>query len=159
MNIFVLDHNPEVAATMLCDKHVVKMIVESAQMLSTIAHSNGHTPQYRPTHARHPCTLWAGESKSNWEWLVDHSLEMCEEYTRRYNRTHKSLAVIQWCIDNQTGPANDSGQTPFRLAMPEQYKSSDPVESYRNYYIGEKSRFARWKTAAPNWWPREALID
>ena len=75
MNIFVLDSDPKVAATMLCDKHVVKMILESAQMLSTVAHTNGHIPRYRPTHSKHPCTLWAGESKSNWQWLV--AQEIC----------------------------------------------------------------------------------
>ena len=157
MNIFVLDPDPKVAATMLCDKHVVKMILESAQMLSTIAHKNGHTPRYRPTHSKHPCTLWAGESKSNWQWLVTHSLEMCREYTRRYHKVHKSQEVIQWCIDNNTGPQSDLGQTPFRLAMPEQYKTTDPVESYRQYYLGEKAGFAKWKTGAPNWW-NDSLI-
>jgi len=156
MNIFVLDADPKVAATMLCDKHVVKMILESAQMLSTVAYAYGHTPRYRPTHTKHPCTLWVGESKSNWKWLVAHSLEMCREYTRRYGKVHKSQAVIQWCVDNQTGPSIDSGQTPFRLAMPDIYKTNNPVESYRNYYLGEKSRFARWKTGAPSWWTLEA---
>ena len=152
VNIFVLARDPKVAATMLCDKHVVKMIVESAQMLSTVAHKNGYVPPYRATHANHPCTLWVGESKSNWDWLVTHSLEMCLEYTRRYNKIHKTQAVIQWCIDNQVGPTKDIGLTPFRLAMPSQYKSKDAVESYRNYYIGEKSRFAKWKTGEPSWW-------
>ena len=153
MNIFILDKDPKIAATMLCDKHVVKMIVETAQMLCTAASKLGHDVPYRPTHAKHPCTIWAGESGSNWLWLIDHGLAMCEEYTRRYNRTHKTQAVIEYCRDSSIGPVRDTGLTPFRLAMPEKYKCDDPVQSYRGYYIGEKSKFAKWKTSPPQWWP------
>jgi hypothetical protein len=152
MNIFILDRDPKVAATMLCDKHVVKMIVETAQMLCTAASKLGHEVPYRPTHAKHPCTIWVGESRSNWDWLIEHGLAMCEEYTRRYNRIHKTQAVIEWCKSSDVFPLTDSGLTPFRLAMPEQYKCSDPVKSYRDYYIGEKSKFAKWKTSPPKWW-------
>ena len=154
MNIFILDRDPKIAATMLCDKHVVKMIVETAQMLCTAASKLGHNVPYRATHRNHPCTIWTGESESNWNWLVDHGIEMCEEYTRRYKRIHKSQSVIEWCRDSNIAPKNNSGLTPFRLAMPEIYKSCDPVQSYRGYYIGEKSRFAKWKnTSSPAWWP------
>jgi hypothetical protein len=152
MNIFALDTDPTMAAQMMCDKHVVKMIVESNQMLSTVARKNGHEAPYRSTHANHPCTLWAGESVQNWRWLVDHSLALCEEYTRRYHRVHKSQAVSEWAESlNINLPA--SGLTPFRLAMPDVYKHRDPVRSYRNYYMGEKARFAKWKTGnVPVWW-------
>ena len=154
MNIFVVDNDPKVAATMLCDKHVVKMIIETAQMLCTVAASLGHqNVPYRPTHTKHPCTLWAGESKDNWGWLVTHGLEMCAEYTRRYGRRHKTQDVIEWCRDSGAGPKSGS-LTPFRLAMPQQYKCNDPVKSYRDYYIGEKSRIAKWKTSPPAWWPQ-----
>ena len=153
MNIFVLDRDPVKAATMLCDKHVVKMIVETAQMLCTVAHSNGHinTP-YRPTHKNHPCTLWANESKDNWDWLISHGEEMCAEYTRRYGRIHKTQAVIDWCKNSGAGPQKSIGLTPFRQAMPPMYKHPDPVKAYRDYYRGEKSRFAKWRTRAPAWW-------
>jgi len=154
VNIFILDKDPKIAAQMLCDKHVIKMILESAQMLSTVAHNNGFEAPYRRTHAKHPCTLWLGESRSNWLWLIEHSIEMCHEYTRRYNKTHKSFRVIEWCVDHSTGPTEDIGLTPFRLAMPEQYKTDDPVQSYRNYYLGEKARFAKWKFGAPDWWSK-----
>ena len=153
MNIFILDTDPKNAAMMLCDKHVVKMIVETAQMLCTVAYQLKHDVPYKPTHVKHPCTLWAGESLSNWNWLIDHGLAMCKEYTRRYNRVHKSQAVIEYCRDSNIGPVVNKGLTPFRLAMPEQYKCDDPVKSYRDYYIGEKSRFAKWKTSQPHWWP------
>ena len=153
MNIFVVDNDPKVAATMLCDKHVVKMIVETAQMLCTVAASLGQqNVPYRPTHKNHPCTLWAGESKANWDWLVAHGLEMCAEYTRRYGRIHKTQAIIEWCRDSGSGPEKGS-LTPFRLAMPQQYRCSDPVKSYRDYYIGEKAKFAKWKISPPVWWP------
>tara|TARA_R100000664_G_C2740417_1_gene129005 strand:+ start:27 stop:488 length:462 start_codon:yes stop_codon:yes gene_type:complete len=152
MNIFILDRDPKVAATMLCDKHVVKMIVETAQMLCTAASKLGHEVPYRPTHSKHPCTLWAGESRSNWDWLVEHGIAMCEEYTRRYNRIHKTQAIIEWCKSSHVSPVEDIGLTPFRLAMPEKYKCSDPVKSYRDYYMGEKSKFAKWKTCPPSWW-------
>jgi hypothetical protein len=152
MNIFILDRDPKVAATMLCDKHVVKMIVETAQILCTAASKLGHEVPYRPTHAKHPCTIWVGESQSNWNWLIEHGIAMCEEYTRRYNRTHKTQAVIEWCKSSDISPIVDTGLTPFRLSMPDQYKCNDPIKSYRDYYIGEKSGFAKWKTAEPVWW-------
>ena len=153
MNIFVVDRDPKVAATMLCDKHVVKMIVETAQMLCTAASKLGHQVPYKPTHAKHPCTLWAGESLSNWNWLVKHGMALCEEYTLRYKKIHKTQSIIEWCRDSNISPANDIGLTPFRLAMPDIYKDKDPVKSYRDYYIGEKARFAKWKTSPPAWWP------
>ena len=152
MNIFVLDTDPVKSAQMMCDKHVVKMIVETAQMLSTVARSRGHEAPYRATHARHPCTIWAGESKANWDWLIEHGLGLCVEYTQRYGRVHKSQAAIEWCRDNAVGPPVGV-QTPFRLAMPPEYKQTDPVESYRGYYLGEKSRIAKWRySSPPDWW-------
>lgn len=155
MNIFVLDPDPRTAARMLCDKHVVKMIIESAQILCTVGRQRGFNTPYRSTHARHPCTLWAGESKSNWNWLIEHSLEMCAEYTRRYGRVHKTLGVIEWCANSNIGPTADRGLTPHPLAMPAIFKTADPVESYRNYYLGAKSKFAKWKLGAPEWWIEE----
>ncbi len=152
MNIFVLDKNPQNAAIMMCDKHVVKMIVETAQMLCTVARDNGHDAPYRSTHKNHPCTLWAAESASNWRWLVDHGLALCREYTARYGKIHKTQQVMEWARDNRVGPSKDKGLTPFRLAMPPEYKQADPVQSYRNYYMGEKARFAKWKLGAPTWW-------
>jgi hypothetical protein len=152
MNIFVLHDDPAIAASMSCDKHVVKMILETAQMLSTVAHSRGHRAPYKATHKNHPCTLWAGESKANWRWLIAHGLALCSEYTTRYDKVHKSQAAIEWCRDNPVGP--DHGvRTPFRLAMPDQYKCDDPVKAYRAYYHGEKSGFAKWAhSPTPTWW-------
>ena len=151
MNIFVLDRDPYKAAEMMCDKHVVKMILETAQMLCTVAAQQGHDTPYRPTHAKHPCTIWASVSQANWEWLIEHGFGLCEEYTRRYHKTHKSQAVIEWCQKLNLHFASDE-QTPFAQAMPPQYKSDSAVDAYRAYYHGEKARFAKWKTGAPEWW-------
>ena len=155
MNIFVVHEDPKVAATMLCDKHVVKMILETAQMLCTVAHSIGYEgAPYRATHKNHPCTLWTGQSRANWDWLIDHGLEMCSEYTRRYGKIHKSQAVIEWCR-NIPNPPKPGKLTPFAQAMPEQYKHRCPVTAYRAYYHGEKAKFAKWKSTTPEWWLQE----
>ena len=153
MNIFVLDKDPAVAARMMCDKHVVKMILESVQMLCTVARSKGHDDApYRATHANHPCTKWVGHSRRNWEWLIEHTQALCQEYTRRYKKIHKCEAVLQWAKGLAIA-LPDTGLTPFALAMPDIYKVKDPVQSYRNYYLGDKSRFAKWKTGnVPGWW-------
>jgi len=151
MNIFVIDKDPIKAATMLCDKHVVKMIVETAQMLCTVARTNGHELRYKSTHGKHPCTLWAGKSNQNWDWLVTHGLSMCEEYTRRYGRRHKTQDVLESARSLKINLPL-IGLTPFAQAMPTQYKNVDPVLAYRNYYIGEKSSIAKWKIKPPIWW-------
>ena len=152
MNIFVVDTDPEKAARQLCDKHVVKMVLETAQMLCTVARQNGFdNAPYKKAHPKHPCTLWAGKSAANWPWLIDHGLAMCEEYTQRYGRTHKSEAVIRWCRNLPIRfPAEQL--TPFAQAMPEQYKNECTVTAYRAYYHGEKAGFATWKSEVPKWW-------
>ena len=151
MNIFVLHHNPTIAAQMQCDKHVVKMILETAQMLCTVAHEHSFNAPYKATHKKHPCTLWAAQSKENWNWLIKHGLGLCAEYTKRYGRVHKSQQHIEWC---QTLPIEltDTGLTQFAQAMPIEYKNPCAVTAYRAYYHGEKAKFATWKTEAPHWW-------
>ena len=151
MNIFVLDEDPSVAAQMACDKHVIKMILETAQMLCTVAHHLGVSAPYVATHKRHPCNLWVGASKENWDWLVEHGIALCAEYTKRYGRVHKSQQVIEYCSQLDLNfPQQD--RTPFAQAMPPQYKDPCAVMAYRAYYHGEKARFATWKTQPPKWW-------
>ena len=148
MNIFVLDEDPIQAATMCCDKHIVKMILESAQMLCT---AYGEGAPYKQAFKNHPCTKWVQQSQQNFDWLCQHAQAMCAEYERRYKRTHKSQAVISFCSTLSTLP--DIGLTPFAQAMPEQYKDVNAVVAYRNYYIGEKSKIAVWKhSTQPSWW-------
>ena len=151
MNIFVLDRDPKIAATMACDKHVVKMVLETAQMLCTVVSRHGHEAPYRATHAKHPCTIWAGHTKANWDWLTAHGRALCAEYTKRYGKVHKSEAIIEYCTRLKLD--FESHQlTPFAQAMPPQYKDDCVVTAYRNYYRGEKARFATWKTQTPDWW-------
>lgn len=151
MNIFYLDENPWRAAAYQCDKHVVKMILESAQMLSTVRGG-----PYKPTHARHPCTLWAGEGTGNYDWLARHAIALCGEYRVRYGRIHKCEPLI---LDMMLPPDNLPVRvTPPAQAMPDKYKDPDPVKAYRSYYLGEKMGFARWKLGAPSWVRHHRLV-
>ena len=148
-----MDLDPSEAARALCSKHCVKMILESAQLLCT-AHSAEDSP-YKHTHVNHPCGKWTRASLSNYDWLLEHALEMCAEYTRRYGKIHKTQAVIEWCRDT-VPEIHDIGLTPFACAISDKtYHTNDIVTSYRAYYIGEKSRFAKWAPRAkpPSWWP------
>jgi hypothetical protein len=154
MNIFVLDYEPTVAARYHCDKHVVKMILETAQILCTAQHRHGARPEdtpYRAAYVNHPCTRWAGDSKSNYLWLVQLGQELGTEYTRRYGKVHKCALVIAQVATPPAAMAA-GGLTRFAQAMPDQYKHADAVVAYRAYYQGEKSRFAKWRTAPPKWW-------
>lgn len=151
MNIFVLDYDPEKAAQMLCDKHVVKMVLETAQMLCA-AFDNA---PYKKTHANHPCTLWSQESSGNYTWLVEHGLAIAAEYTLRYGKIHKSQSVIEWCRDHQhelTFPT--TRPTPFALVMPEKYRVAQTPLAYRAYYREEKAKIAAWNKTRPKpeWW-------
>ena len=152
MNIFVTDPSPTVSAQVLPDKHVVKMILESAQMLCS-AFENGGAP-YKRSYYNHPCTKWARESQANYEWLLVHAYSLCEEYFLRYGKVHKSLDAIDWCDNNshKLGLDQRLGLTPFAQAMPDEYKNDDAVQAYRDYYNGEKAYFAKWKlTTTPAW--------
>lgn len=151
MNIFVLDENPARAAEMACDKHVVKMVLETAQMLCSVVRASGGWAPYRKTHSRHPCTLWAAQSAANWEWLLNHGAALCAEYTKRYGKRHKSQSVIEYC-KNFPIEFETQEPTPFAQAMPEEYKNENAVQAYRAYYHGEKSSFATWRTNVPKWW-------
>ena len=154
MNIFVLDRNPIHAAQQACDQHVIKMILESAQMLCS-AFPKGTAP-YKRTHYNHPCSVWARQSLENYQWLLAHAFALAEEYTHRYGKVHASVRVLEWCRDNVASlPLLASGATEFPQAMPEPFQvPGDAVAAYRAFYRGSKSRFAKWtKTrAAPAWW-------
>lgn len=151
MNIFALDLDPKLAAQYHCDRHVVKMLLESCQILSTVMHLNGAGGPYKPTHRHHPCVKWAGASQQNFDWLKRLMNHLCAEYTARYGKVHKCQQYLS--ILDCTLP--DIGQTPFSLAMPNQYRSPDAIEAYRAYYLGEKARFAKWKASiTPFWWIR-----
>ena len=146
MNIFILDDHPAKAAQYHCDKHIPKMILESAQMLSTVLGG-----PYKPTHKNHPCTLWVAESSANaaWLWLLMKFLN--EEYKCRFGHTknHKSWEMTGHLYQNIPDLPN-APLTPFAQAMPDEYKNEDAVAAYRAYY--RSKTFAAWRNGAPEWW-------
>ena len=177
MNIFVVDESPEVSAQSLCDKHVVKMILESGQMLST-AHryldgdlyyemSKGDRPRkikrwklnderedklWKATFMHHPCTVWTFETSENYMWHQRHAIALCKEYTYRYGKVHSAENLIDYL---STLPKNipQGNLTEFAIAMPDEFKVKNSVQSYRNYYNGAKSRFAKWTLRTqPEWY-------
>lgn len=178
MNIFILDTDPVKAAQLQCDKHVVKMILESAQMLST-AHRLLDGTQYKGTsksgrhmkcwshpdlddilysavHVGHPCTLWTIESRDNYVWHYQHFAALSKEYEYRYAKQHKSWLNLGSVLKMSPHNIRSKGQTPFRLAMgasPECIDNDNPVESYRKFYKTKQDRFImRWTgRSVPEW--------
>ncbi len=158
MNIFFLDWDVEKNAQYHCDKHVVKMILETAQLLCGVhhvavhdtVHDTAHVP-YKLSHKNHPCSIWARDSMSNYLYLCEIGLALCEEYTYRYGKRHKSQEVIEWCLMNKP-QIQDIGFTTPPKAMPDEYKTEDVIESYRKYYLGAKKTFLTWKERkVPEW--------
>jgi hypothetical protein len=154
MNIFFLDEDPTMSAQYHVDKHVVKMILETAQLLCGVHHAtapdNTYVP-YKLSHKNHPCSIWARTSLSNYLYLCELGLELCKEYTYRYGKRHKSQDVIEWCLINKPN-VPDVEFTEPAMAMPDEYKVGDVVQSYRNYYMGAKSGFATWKNRQKPFW-------
>ncbi len=158
MNIFVLDENPEVAASYHCDKHVVKMPTESTQLICSNLNILGIKTVYKTTHVNHPCTIWTRTNRSNFMWVITIGLALCEEYTRRYKRRHKCMDIL---LENK-GYAHlfPVGElTPFVQCMPDEYKREDPVEAYREFYIKKKRPFAFWKYSQIPEWFRLATVS
>lgn len=182
MNIFILSEDPIEAAQMQCDKHVPKMIVESAQMLST-AHrmldgsptrrpsKSGKTMQqyyefedkakddllYKAVHKYHPCTTWTMASKANYVWHYRHFIALGNEFEYRFGKSHASITKLGVALAKIPDNIPDIGQTPFALAMsayPDCIHEGDAVTSYRKFYHADKLRFAKWnrRRAAPEWW-------
>jgi hypothetical protein len=153
MQVFILDKNPKKSARMLCDKHVVKMVLESAQILSTVhwlQDTKYKTLIYKPTHVKHPCVIWANDSKKNYQWLLRHLIYLLKEYKYRYNKTHKTKRLLKHLKKIPTTLKNK--KLTFVLAMPEEYKQNDVVKAYREYYIKEKKHFIKYtKRKKPFW--------
>ena len=162
MNIFVLDQDPVLAASYMCDKHVVKMILESAQMLSTVHHlsNNPHNlPLYKKCFVNHPCTKWATESSANYEWLVLHARSLCHFYSKRYERNHKSESLINEMFQMRPDFINKE-LTPVAQARPDTYKvTRDAVRADRASYGGEKSKFAKWSCNPCPFWYTDAIKE
>ncbi len=179
MNLFILNRNPVIAAQDQCDKHVVKMIVESAQMLSTVHRmldgietkrpsKSGKTMAkyfelsddredvlYKAVHFNHPCTVWSRESMHNYRWHYKHFIALCDEYTYRYGKVHSSDTKLREHLEQLPNNIPVTKMTEFKLAM----KSNPecmlecPVESYRAFYHTKQHRFKMdWtKRKIPEW--------
>jgi hypothetical protein len=169
MNIFFLDTDVTKNAQYHVDKHVVKMILETAQLLCSVQHLNGNVSNeqipYKMTHKNHPCAIWARETLPNYLYLCELGLALGEEYTYRYGKTHKSVEVIKWCLTNKPNIPDTEFTCP-PLAMPDEFKTisncypiTSAVMSYRNYYKGAKSDLASWKKRdVPTWYSGEILL-
>lgn len=158
MNIFFVDDCPSKAAQALCDKHVVKMVLESTQLLSSAHYffesKIDKSILSKLTHKNHPCAKWVRTSIENYRWLAVHALALSKEYTFRYNRLHSyHNRIITLSIFEPNIP--DVGFTNPSLSMPQEYKiSNNPVECYRDYYNKCKmvTIQCRWtKRKKPDW--------
>ena len=152
MNIFYLDEDLTLCAQAHCDKHVIKMLLESAQILCSVLHKTGQGAPYRATHMRHPCVIWAAKSMANWLWLKALAKELNQEYRFRFesSKDHKSFSVISGLL---LPIIKDIGLTERPQAMPEIYQRlGDPLTAYRNYYKAEKSHLLEYrKRGLPQW--------
>jgi hypothetical protein len=144
MNIFFLDKNPIKAARKQCDKHVVKMVLETAQMLSTVARKHKKDLGYKSAYPNHPMTLWVGDNLHNYVWTVEHGKALAKEYTLRFGKIHKSELVINK-LDVFSGDSTQMTTPP--LCMPDEFKQDDFVKAYKGYY---KAKLLSWKIP-PRW--------
>jgi len=154
MNIFVLDLDVKKCAKYHVNRHCTKMIVEYAQLLCGVHHvvESGYEIPYKLSHKNHPSAIWARECLENYIWLCDLGLELCKEYTYRYEKRHKSQEIIEWCLTHKPKLTYNGDITPFALAMPDECKVGDAVDSYREYYRTEKRKIAQWKgRESPEW--------
>ena len=171
MNIFVTSPCPKESAYCLPDKHIVKMPLETCQMLSIVAsdkwgHGYGTLPKSDGTpystdkgaFRNHPCTQWAGETVQNCRWLIKHGLALCEEYSNRYRKIHSCLQTL--AIASKIFPLDYIHReklTPFVRAMPDEYKfdtSIDTFEAYKRYISSKtwvKDNYLRMPQRRPEW--------
>ena len=139
MNIFYLDKDPKVAAIVQYNKHVVKMILESAQMLCTAHRYYGNEDvPYKTAHLNHPSSIWVRQNTKHYFWLYEHMLALGEEYTHRYGKIHMSITKCKEPL--RLAPINmptyKFEQPP--QCMPDEFKSDCAIHAYWAYYIGEK---------------------
>jgi hypothetical protein len=154
MNIFVLDKDPRKAAQMCCNKHVVKMILESWELLEIACckiDGLSRTDTKWTKHWSHPCAKWAAASSSNWLWLHEHGKALCEEYTYRYGKIHSYHAGYKnFVADSKAWDVHDL--TPFVQCMLPEYRAPDAVDAYRAYYSGAKRHLLTYtKREVPDW--------
>lgn len=156
MNIFVLDRDPKLCAQYHNNKHVVKMILESTQLLNNalIARVPDYEPVYRKTHWNHPASVWTRSNLDNFKWLLSLANELCHEYSYRYDKVHKcEQYLIRFSEIDFKDFLSNGKEIEFVQCMPEEYKQNDAVEAYRTYYKKDKVHIASWKRRGiPEWW-------
>jgi hypothetical protein len=158
MNLFILSLIHQEIAEAMIDKHVSKILLEAVQMLCTALHvlePGVHNGIYRLAHKNHPVTIWCRTSQTNFVWtlqLVD-CLHAEWQYRYKHNKVHKSYVMAQYLKEHVPDIScfPQKGLTRFALAMPEEYKTEDPVESYRQYYKSKRP-IASWKNRMPPRW-------
>jgi len=161
MNRFIIEFNVKDIAKSLCDQHIVKMPLEEAQMLCTALWH--HAPEYaeehdlyKPVHQKHPCTLWAMQTRSNFQWAFNLYDAMLLEYTHRYGKVH-GASKHRFALGNALKFIPDGWQTPHpqcfsgldHLKTDEQF----PIKAYREFYKADKLKFARYSKgrSMPEW--------
>ncbi len=137
MNIFYINEDPIIAAQELADDHIRKMQIESAQMCCTAHWETRGTALYKRAHKNHPSTIWTRQSIQHYRWLVKHGLEICSEFTKRYGKYHKTQEVLEWCQINEPNIPDNGFVTPPQC-MPEEFKRSNTIEAYKNFYVYDK---------------------
>ena len=174
MNIFVTSPNPWECAKVLPDRHIVKMPLETCQMLSIVCsdkwgHGFGVLPKAngdpysteKGAFRNHPCTVWANSFVMNWQWLLQHGLFLCEEYRERYGKVHSCYQTLLHAktILPTEDPTGHSGKstTPFVRAMPDEFKLDRSIDTYTAYrmYISSKpwvkNNYLRIPKRKPEW--------
>ncbi len=166
MNIFYFYDCPIASAKAQPDKMLVKMPLETAQMLCTAhreldgdgyADANG---LYKRAYWNHPCTVWTRDCYDNYKWLYNHFLALGDEYTYRYGKSHASITKLKDALYFHPDNIDDKGKmTPVAQAMPDEYKDDDPIKAYRNYCINEKD-YAKWEKGRdkPKWWNKDVAF-
>lgn len=161
MNIFAIEHTPELIAKSHTDKHIVKMPTEMAQMISFTyyhpehwsAKPNSVLMDFNKAHDKHPCSLWIRESAENFLLACEIGIELVQEYRFRYDSMKHQRALDIFIYGLTNTPDFDSWeQTNYALAMPDEFKVNCPIESYRNYYRADKKHLHTWKKRnKPQW--------
>lgn len=164
MQIFYVDSDPEKCAQALCNRHVIKQVLESAQILCTTHRYYSSDPRpmyykdvkfYKSTHVHHPCVRWCQQNITHYNWLVQHAKALCQEYTYRYNKRHKSQIIIELCgLFAPSMPKSLFIDPP--QCMPDEYKRADStVYAYRDcYWLHKRNTMSmKWtRRNPPEWW-------
>lgn len=158
MNIFFLHEAPIMAASFHCDRHVGKMLLESAQLLSTAHHEFGHPVTYKPTHRNHPCAVWVRDSRLHYNYVSDLARSLAREFRLRFEKDHATSLVLERELLLPPEGLVKSGWEQPPQCMPEQFRGKDAVMAYRAYYCSKADQFQmKWTNRfTPQWFCKES---